>query len=264
MPSPFPGMDPYLEDKGELFHDFHQSAIFVMRELLAAKLPPPYEAHLQTSLYIHELPAAERRLVGRTDVSVGEARGDGRPGSAGATTAAIAEAAPVYALLPMLAVDELGMNYVEVRDRQGERLVTVIEMLSPSNKYAGGDREKYLQKRHELLKTDAHLVEIDLLRGGPRLPLDGLPACDYCVMVSRAHERPKVGVWPVMLRDRLPAIPVPLREPHPDVRLDLQEMLNLVYDRSGYARHIYRNTPLPALPPADAEWAAGLVPRETT
>lgn len=264
MPSPFPGMDPYLEDKGELFHDFHQSAIFVIRELLAARLPPPYEAHLQTSLYIHELPAAERRLVGRTDVSVGEARAAGRPAGSGTTAAdvAVAEAAPAYGLLPLLAVDELRLNYVEVRDRRGERLVTVIEMLSPSNKYAGGDREKYLQKRYELLKSDAHLVEIDLLRGGPRLPLEGLPACDYCVMVSRAHERPKVGVWPVMLRDRLPTILVPLREPHPDVRLDLQEMLNLVYDRSGYARHLYRNTPHPALLPADAEWAAGLVPRE--
>lgn len=261
MPSPFPGMDPFIEDGGELIHDFHQTSIPIIRELLDRQLPAPYEARLETALYIHELPASERRLVGRTDVAVAELPEPGLRGGGIATTLA-REAAPTYGVLPMVAVDELRLNYLEIRDRQGERLVTVIEMLSRSNKYAGGDREKYLQKRYELLKTDAHLVEIDLLRGGPRLPLDGMPECDYCALVSRAEDRPKVGIWPIMLRERLPVVPIPLREPHQDVALDLQEMLSLVYDRSGYARRIYRGTPQPALSAADAEWAAGLVPRE--
>ena len=98
-------------------------------------------------------------------------------------------------------------------------------------------------------------VELDLLRGGPRLPVDGLATCDYCVLVSRSEERPKVGLWPIGLRDRLPVIPIPLRVPDPDVRLDLQVALHRVYDAAKYAKRIYRGTPQPPLSPEDQAWA---------
>jgi hypothetical protein len=150
--------------------------------------------------------------------------------------------------------------YLEIRSLADKKLVTVIEMLSPSNKQPGGDRQTYLQKRRDILKTDVNLVEIDLLRGGPRLPLDGMPDCDYCVLVGRATERPKVGIFPIALRERLPSVPIPLSEPHGDAMLDLQKMLDLAYDRAGYAQYIYERQPEPRLRPDDAEWAKQFVP----
>src|SRR5205807_8592511 len=103
------------------------------------------------------------------------------------------------------------LAFVEIRDRVDRRLITVIELLSPTHRYAGPDREQYLAKRGQLLASGTHFVEIDLLRGGPRLPLKDLPECEYYVRVSRAEERPQAGLWPLRLRKRLPVIPIPLR-----------------------------------------------------
>jgi hypothetical protein len=153
------------------------------------------------------------------------------------------------------AVDTEGQSFIEVRDREGEDVVAVIELLSPSNKRPGPDREQYLGKRAALLRTPAHLVEIDLLRAGPRMPMDGLPACDYCVMVSRAESRPHADLWPIGLRDTLPPVPVPLRGGDPDARLDLQTIVHRVYDAAGYVKMIYRRPPEPPLSSTDAAWA---------
>lgn len=252
MPSPFPGMNPYLE-RDTVFNDFQTSAILVISELLSTQLPDPFDALIGEHLYTRELSAEERGFVGHADIAAVADRSS-------AKTAGIAVSpAPAYGIVP-LAVDEEQIPYLEIRDRESDHLLTVIELLSPSNKYAGADREKYLQKRYEIMKTDANLVEIDLLRGGPRLPLVGMPECDYCALVGRATERPRVGIWPIQLRERLPVVPIPLREPFADIRLDLQEMLNTVYDRSGYQRRIYRGNPQPALRPEDASWAQKFVP----
>ncbi|MCI0446412.1 DUF4058 family protein, partial [bacterium] len=106
---------------------------------------------------------------------------------------------------------------------------------------------QYISKRTLLLNGDAHFVELDFLRGFPRMPLDSLPACDYYALVSRVKSRPKAGLWPIGLRDALPAIPIPLRTPDPDISLDLQEVLHRVYDESGYAKYIYAGQPVPPL-----------------
>ena len=90
------------------------------------------------------------------------------------------------------------------------------------------------------------------------MPWVDFPVCDYCVTVSRRHDRPRVGFWPFRLRDRMPEIPVPLRPSEPEPRLDLQALLNKVYDDAGYEDHIYRHQPSPPLPPDDAAWAADL------
>src|SRR5690606_15154439 len=117
-------------------------------------------------------------------------------------------------------------------------VITVIELLSPSNKNSGADRGQYLGKRERVLESPSHLVEIDLLRGS-RLPIKGLPDCDYYVMVSRAEMRPKVELWPFRLRDPLPKIPIPLRAPDPDAILDLKAVLDRVYDGAGYEDYVY-------------------------
>jgi len=120
---------------------------------------------------------------------------------------------------------------------------------------------EYLAQRRELLRGRAHLVEIDLLRGGRPMPLADRPECAYSVLVSRVEERPEAGFWPIGLRAPLPVIPIPLRPPDAEARVDLQEVLHRVYDEAGYEHFIYTEAPEPALAPDDAAWARQLVPQ---
>ena len=252
MPSPFPGMNPYLE-RDEVWQDFHQSFIPLVREILTAQVRPVFVVKVEEYLFIHELSAEERRLLGRADLGVRPGM-EKRPTGGGGT---ILEA-PVRGRLPE-AVDVERHSYLEIRTREGQELVTVLELLSPSNKRPGADREQYLAKRRQLAASPVHLVEIDLLRGGPRLPVEGLGACDYYVMVSRAEERPEVGLWPLQLQDPLPPIHIPLRAPHADALLDLQEALHRLYDAAGYEDYIYAGTPQPPLQGEMALWAQRLL-----
>jgi hypothetical protein len=196
-------MDPYLEQE-ESWHDFHQSFIPTAREILSPQVRPNYVVKVKEHVHIHELPGDERRFVGRPDISIARTEPPSTAPRAGAGTLA----APAYARFSA-AVDYERSSFLEIRDRQSRSLV--LELLSPANKKPGSDREQYLAKRCQYLTTgDVHLVEIDLLRGSLRLPLEDLPKCDYYALVARVEERPRVGVWPIGLRDRLPVIPVPL------------------------------------------------------
>jgi hypothetical protein len=252
MPSPFPGMNPYLE-QDDAWHTFHRHFCALCVEILVPQVLPFYFVKLGAHVYIHEPPAGERRFLGRGDVTLGHTRPASSP------PASAVQEAPHYGRLPT-DIDFEHVSYVEIRDRRSRELVTVVELLSPSNKQPGPDREQYLAKRWQLLRSNVHLVEIDLLRGGPRLPLEDLPDCDYCVMVSQVEQRPKVSLWPIRLRDRLPSIPIPVRAPHPSASLDLQEMLHRLYDVGGYEAYIYSGTPQPPLSPEDAAWAKQFLP----
>jgi hypothetical protein len=147
---------------------------------------------------------------------------------------------------------------VEVRKTGTLELVTAIEILSPVNKQPGHEAyTDYPRKRRELLRSDAHLMEIDLLRIGERPPLVELvPPAPYYVTLSRAQHRPAVEVWPIQLAEPLPLLPVPLSEPDPDAPLDLAAAVAAVYRRGGYASLIdyHRPPPPPKLPEADALW----------
>jgi hypothetical protein len=112
----------------------------------------------------------------------------------------------------------------------------------------------------QLLSSAVHFVEIDLLRGGRRMPLENRRNCDYSVLVSRAEDRPRAGFWPIRLRERLPIVPIPLQPKDPDARIDLQEVLHHVYDVTGYDDFIYSGRPSPELSAKDAIWARTFVP----
>jgi len=147
--------------------------------------------------------------------------------------------------------------FVEIYEATpGQRLVTSIEVLSPSNKRPhtpGWDL--YLRKRQSLLLGDVNLVEIDLLRGGQRMPmLDTWPDSPYTMLVARAKKYDACQVWPVYFQMPSPSIPVPLAKPDPDIPLDLQPMIDAIYQRSRYERSIDYNKPL--TPPLDAADAA--------
>ena len=157
MPSPFPGMNPYFEQAAHWL-DFHTEFLSALRRLLAPQVAPKYIVQLEEHIYIHDLPPEPRQRLGTADLSLVQPGG----GELAQSALGLLEA-PAEVWLPEQDVEKV--PFLEVRDRQGRELVTVIELLSPSNKRAGDDREQYLAKRRELLRSPAHLVEIDLLAG---------------------------------------------------------------------------------------------------
>lgn len=254
MPSPFPGMNPYLE-RPERWVDFHQTYLIALRAALAPLVAPAYFTSVEHRISVQDdgdLDDDGLRFV--ADATVASKR-PGRPAAAATATLA----APVTVRLPEY-VRKRRTPYLAVYDRDRSRVVTVIELLSPSNKWAGNDREVFLAKRKRLLAAGVNYVELDLLRAGPRLPMHDLPACDYYALVSRPRNRPRADVWAVRLQDQLPTIPVPLRRRTPEPALDLKAVLDVAYDGAGYVHHIYRHPPEPPLTPEQAAWAAGFRP----
>lgn len=251
MPSPFPGMNPFLE-QNDTWEDFHHDFITRAREMLSGQVGPNYYVKVEVRLYLHELSAEERRYFGRGDVGV---TGGAIPtsSSAGSTIAA-----PVELLMPNVDVER--HSSLEIRDRRKRRVVTVLEILSPTNKTPGPDRDDYLRKRNVLMIEPIHFVEIDLRRGGQRPSPPMLPPCDYYVLLSRFEDRPKLGMWPLRLSDRLPVIPIPLTAPDPDVQLDLQAVLDRAYDAADYGKYIYGEKPEPPLSAEQLAWARPFIP----
>ena len=250
MPSPFPGMNPYLE-QADVWEDFHNSYLLMLREQLAGQVEPRYIAKIGEHLYIRDVPE-ERRLVGYGDVSLHS------PHSNGGETATAVLDAPAYARMVPSLEPERDL-FVEIRDRNDRQLIAVIELLSPANKRPGDKREQYEIKRREYLRSSAHFIEIDLLRAGPRMPFDLLPECDYYAAVSVVEARPSIPIWPIRLREPLPVIPIPLRAEEPNASLDLQNALHRAYDSARYGSYIYDGNPEPRLNPADTAWARPFV-----
>jgi hypothetical protein len=244
-------MNPYLE-QDDVWHDFHERFIPFAAAQIGPQVRPDYIVKIDEHVYIHENPEESWRQLGRPDIAVIQATPPEPARAAGGV------AAPAVVRLPV--IDEERLAFIEIRDRRSRELITAVELLSPSNKSKGADREQYLSKRGRVQASSAHLVEIDLLRSGPPLPAEGRPDCDYAVMVSRAEARPNAAFWPLGLRERLPVIPIPLRTPDANAWLDLKAVLDQVYDSAGYADYIYDGEPEPPLRPGDAEWARALVP----
>jgi hypothetical protein len=248
MPSPFPGIDPYIES--QRWSGFHVTAIGVLLEMLVPMVRPRYVVDPEERIYLHF--EDETRVV-RPDLFVADKpNAPARPETATAT--ALAE--PITITLPI--PEEHRERRLAIRNREDHTLVTVIELLSPSNKRAGSlDQASYLEKRNDVLKAGASLVELDLLRGGERMPSDEpLPPADYYAIVCRAKEFPRASAFAWTLRQSLPTIHIPLAEGDPDVHLDLQTVYSTVYDRAGYDYSLdYAVAVEPPLTEEDRSWA---------
>lgn len=257
MQSPFPGMDPYLEDPS-LWPDVHHGLISEMQAVLNRQLRPQYHVRVEERVYISDENDPGRKAI-IPDLKIIETGFSGRPTiSFLETSAAVAE--PL--ILTTLIEDEIHEVRLEVIDTNQQSVVTVIELLSPTNKINGSrGRASYEQKRREVMNSSSHFVEIDLLREGDHLHTrELLPPAEYYVHVSRKDRRPKGFVWPIRLPQRLPVIGIPLKEGDPDAKLDLQEVLTTAYQRAAYDLQInYRAEPTPRLAPEMAEWANTLL-----
>jgi len=251
MPSPFPGMNPYFEQPG-LWRGFHNHLLSQLALAIAPRIAPRYLVEYEESLYI-DSPPGNGTLFAVADVAVSQ--NPIAPESGGTATLAAPTSAPVTGRVRLGAIKRKH-RWLTIRDSQDRRVVTVIEVLSPSNKSPGDDREQYLRKRRRILRSSAHLVEIDLLRGGQRMPVEDTPPSDYRVMVSRRPQRPDVQVWPIGVRQPLPPIPIPLHTGEPELTLDLKPLIDAVYDGGAYRHHLYQRSPEPPLAPPDADWAA--------
>jgi len=247
MPSPFPGMDPYLE--GELWTTFHSQMAPEIARQLTAKLAPRYVA-LTEKRYILEAPEEfEIAIAGRyPDVGIVKVGKERRRATGETFSAAPLEIATVLA-------EEVPHFWVEIRDTKKRKLVSVIEFLSPWNKREPG-REEYLEKRTKLLHSSAHLMEIDLVRRGLRPPMRrALPKVPYFIFLSPVPRRPVTEIWPLRLKMPLPIVPVPLLPGDKDVPLDLQLAFTNVYDGCRYDLILdYQQPPDIALPSDAMAW----------
>jgi hypothetical protein len=253
MPTPFPGMDPYLERPG-LWNQVHADLIVSIRWFLIPLLRPRYHVAIEQMTYLSLLPPAER-IVGIPDTLVISSEDQG---STTATAPAAAGGSPVAVELPM--PEEVKHRYLEVRDVATGEVVTVIEILSPSNKIGREGREKYERKRLKTLGSLTNLVEIDLLRAGQPLPMKAPTRSDYRLVVSRSQQRPWADVYLFGVRDVIPEIPIPLRPHETEPVLPLNQILHDLYDQSGYDLVIdYQQPPDPPLSDEDAAWAEKLL-----
>lgn len=274
MPSPFPGMDPFLE--GYLWVDVHQALANKIRETLAPQIKPKYVARLEVRVVEDESVEAAIGVMypdvqvlktrrARESVALYHAQPQTKRRTVTRVDAPKVDASNIVAPLTLALRDEYRQVNVQVRDAGSNKLVTSIEILSPANKREPG-LSAYREKWHRLYKSGVHLLEIDLLRRGARLAIyDDLHRACYQVALARAKAH-KLEIWPLTLQDCLPVVPVPLRKPDPAVAIDLQEIFKAVYDIAAYDLTIdYRaEPPPPKLSPQDKKWVRELLKTSRT
>lgn len=256
--SPFPGMDPYLEQH---WRDVHASLITYSRDQLQPQLPDDLLARTEERVFVQS--GGEIRYVMYPDVRVVE-----HPGPTVATASAPAETSVAVAepLVFEMETESFTETFIEILEAgSGNRVVTVIEFLSLTNKMPGQGQNLYVKKQQELIGGRVSLVEIDLLRTGQRVqafPESLIPRqyrTPYRACVLRGWKPGRAEFYPITLRRRLPIIRIPLREKDADVYLDLQTLIDPCYNNGRYHLTDYTAEPEPALDEEDAAWANGLL-----
>jgi hypothetical protein len=257
MKSPFPGMDPYLEQH---WRDVHHNLITFLQGALNEQLPEGLIARVEERVFLESEEGSGRSMY--PDARVVE-RGPAPATRAPDSNLAVAEPLTI----PLPSMEPLTEGFILIVDvSSGNRVVTVIEVLSLSNKTPGDGQTLYQQKQREVLHSDANLVEIDLLRGGQRIlavPPDRWPAehqSPYAICVRRCNERAAAKVYPITLFERLPRFALPLRVTDADLALDMQPLVDQCYRNGRYGMTInYKVDPEPPLGPAEAQWLDALL-----
>ncbi|NEP39263.1 MAG: DUF4058 family protein [Okeania sp. SIO2H7] len=291
MPSPFPGMNPYLENP-EFWREVHNRLIVATADSLEPQLNLNYRVAIEKRIYL----SSSENAVGIPDVTVVSKKPTNNQPNSSVTLLTRVE--PTLVQLPI--PDTIGVHlnfeenqefkafwewgignwewekecfckyemlptieegYLEIREMPGGRVITVMEILSPSNKRAGIGRETYEQKRLEMLNYRANLVEIDLLRNGKPMTVLGVrEKTDYRILVARGDRLPNAQLYTFNLPQPIPKIPVPLKPNEPPATLDLQKLLLEIYDRARFDLGIdYNQEPTPPLTKQDREWVDNIL-----
>jgi hypothetical protein len=242
-------MDPYLEHPA-IWQDVHNSLIAAMRDVLSPLVAPRYYVALERRAYL--LTPDDIVFVGRPDLSV-------------ATKSPMIAIAPTLQNNGVLEIElpineEIGLDYLEIHEVVSGQLITVIELLSPTNKINQEGRQQYLQKRLQTLRTRTNLIEIDLLRAGEPMPFVSRPLqSDYRILISRSHQRPRGQLHYFNLRQAIPSFSVPLLPGESEPVLDLNTILHDLYARARFDLRLdYTKTPVPPLSVEDDAWAKTL------
>ena len=261
MPSPFPGMNPYLEHPS-LWSGIHHRLITAIANDLAPQIRPKYIVAIEERVY--QISGEESLLIGVPDVLVQRSPATNTIDSSVAVVDPTTH--PIEATIPLPEI--LTEGYLEIRSVETGEVITAIEILSPKNKQSTVGRLQYETKRQTIVGSTTHFVEIDLLRQGKPMPiLSPKVESDYRILVSRSDTRPKAELYAFNLQNRIPQFPLPLRSENAEPLVDLQRLVDEIYDQGGYDLRLdYSQKPLPTLSQSDAAWvdrllqAQGLMP----
>lgn len=259
MPSPFPGMDPFLENS-EFWSEVHHRLITAIAIAIAPSVRPKYQVAIEKRTYLSS--DEDGVLVGIPDATVFSRQSSFRStqfqseidlGRTSLTFVNRSNPTPVKVPLP----EQVRESYLEIREGGTGRVITVVELLSPKNKRPGEGRIAYERKRQRVLVRSTNLVEIDLLRGGEAMPILGdVPSTDYCILSSRSERRPNADLYAFSLREPIPALALPLQVGDVEPMVELQQLFSEVYDQAGFDLRVdYAQPTAPLLPEADAGWA---------
>ncbi|BAY83933.1 hypothetical protein NIES267_34270 [Calothrix parasitica NIES-267] len=255
MSSPFPGMNPYLENP-ELWSEVHHRLITAIAIAIAPPIRPKYRVAIEKRTYLGD--TEDSVLVGIPDVAVTtQKKSSTKEKIATATLPVQGESVTVKLPVP----EEKKEAYLEIREVATGYVVTTIEVLSPTNKRTGKGRDAYEEKRRDVLSTPTHLVEIDLLRAGrPMQILSEIPKTDYRILVARGNRRPLAEVFGFNLQQQIPQFLLPLKSEDNEPLVDLQSLLEQVYEQAGFDLAIdYSIEPVAALNSENKIWADTLL-----
>jgi hypothetical protein len=228
MNSPFPGMNPYLENP-VFWSEVHHRLIAIIADEIEPNIPPQYRVAIEQRTYLSD--EEDSLLVGIPDVTIFSQQSNQKEHSSTATQVDTTDGVTVTIPMP----ENVTESYLEIREIDTGFVITTIEILSPKNKRAGEGRKAYERKRKQVLASLTHLVEIDLLRNGRQMSLLGeVPATDYRIVVSQSEIRPQAKLYGFSVREQIPSFVLPLQSGDKEVILDLQPLLNRIYARARY------------------------------
>lgn len=247
MPSPFPGMDPFLE-QSLFWSSFHSRLIVAIADVIEPQLGDRYYIEVETRTYQADDATDESVLVGIPDAAIfSRSPTESEQLPLESETGIALQARPMQVQVPL--PQTVTERYLEVRELGTDAVVTVIEVLSPKNKRSGEGRTGYEQKRRRILGSNTHLIELDLLRAGKPMPMHQVPVpTAYRLLISRATDRPTADLYGLTLQAPLPALPLPLLSAEIEPMIPLQAVFEGVYERARYRSRIDYTQPIP--PPA--------------
>lgn len=255
MSYPFPGMNPYLEHP-VLWREIHKRLIVAIADYLSPQVRPVFIVVIQERVYKdvdYDAVFVDNRDVAVKDSQITEKSEKGN------ITVAASEVKPIKVTLPI--PETFRESYLEIRDVNTKKIITVIEVLSPGNKRSDEGRKAYNKKRLEVLGSASNLIEIDLLRDGkPMDILDNHIQSDYSILVSSYYKRPIAYLYPFNLNQNIPKFPLPLYKGDKEPIVDLQELINGIYERASYDLVIdYSQEPVPKLSEENKVWVDGVL-----
>ena len=256
MSSPFPGMNPYLEHP-DLWPEVHNRLIVAIAIAISPPLRPKYRVAIEKRTY--KFDSEDSLLIGIPDVAIFKAKktdkkSDLSTGKTAVMTLPETENRSLTVTLPLPL--EIREGYLEIREVSTGKVITVIEVLSPTNKKTKEGRKSYLEKRQHLLASYTNLVEIDLIRVGEKMPiLTNIPDTDYGILIVRYYRLPSGQLFAFTVRETIPNFTIPLQQNEEEIEVNLQDLLLEIYEQAGFDLTLdYNQSPVPDLSVKDREW----------